>query len=475
MKTASLFGRLVWTVLAATLGVYFLAGILFYQAIEQAAERSLREHLQQQFDLVHGMLEEGDDLDDAPLEQELSDVTLGDWVKPFSGHYYVILTPGERPLLSASLGGKVPDFAEQVPLSDQPLFSEQVGPQGEPLRVLSQRFVFASRFQVHLMVAEPLSDTVQWLTHIRRTLWLSFPGVALVLLLLLWSVTRWTLRPLMALQQHIQQFDVQSQQLLPALPDQSVRDINALHGAFNRLLQRLQRVREAEEQLLLEVSHQIKTPLTIILSTCDVMLTREREATRYQQALQQIRETGRGLRILLTRLLSSAHVDSEQQQQLHLRPLRLEQVVQQAVDMVKLLAQQRQIALHFHGTAETWVEGDAEKLIELCLILLENALQYSPEQTALTVQVSQSTGVTGAWAELRVHDQGPGIPEADRAHIFTRFYRGQQADRVPGTGLGLALARQFAQWHQGELALDTTVLTGACFVLKLPLLSKPSE
>lgn len=471
MKTTSLFGRLVWTVLAATLGVYFLAGVLFYQAIEQAAERSLREHLQQQFDLVRGMLEEGDDIDDQPLEQELSDVTLGDWVKPFSGHYYVILTPGEPPLLSASLEGEIPAFAQQIPVSEQPLFSERVGPQGEPLRVLSQQFLFASRFQVHVMVAEPLSDTVQWLAQIRRTLWLSFPGVALVLLVLLWGVTRWTLRPLMDLQQHIQQFDVQSQQLLPVLPDQSVRDINALHEAFNRLLQRFQRVREAEEQLLLDVSHQIKTPLTIILSTCDVMLTREREISRYQHALVQIRDTGRGLRTLLTRLLSSAHVASEQQQQLHVRPLRLEQVVQQAVDMVILLAQQRQIALRFQGAADTWVEGDADKLIELCLILFENALKYSSEGTAVFIQVSQS----GDWAELRVQDQGPGVHDVDQAYIFTRFYRGQQAEHVPGTGLGLTLAQQLAQWHQGQLTLDTTVLAGACFVFKLPLLSTPSE
>lgn len=461
MKT-SLLMRLVITVLGATLLVYSLAVLVLYAYLEHTAHQNLNQSLTRQFELVKGLLEEEDE--GQRIELELSQVKTGDLANLYSGRYYVVLVQGQAPILSDSLGGRLPAFVEQLRRTPDPVFTELSGPRAEPLRLLSQHIQFSQR-DVQVIVAESLLPAYQWLKTVRSALFLGFPLVALFLFLLLWGVTHWMLRPLKTLIQDIQSFDVHSQAALPPLLSDRVEDIDQLHRAFNGLLVRFQKVREAEAQLLIDVSHQIKTPLTVILSTCDVILQRSREATTYQSALTQIRDTGKGLRSLLTRLLSSAHVSSEQQQQLHREPIVFEDVVAQAVTLMQPMAQQYAIALRFSPSTRHSLNADAHKLTELLLILLENALYYSTPQTHVSIQ----THGTAEHLVLTVQDQGPGISAEDAPHLFTRFYRGAQSEKHSGSGLGLSLAQRIAQLHQGTLSLDTTVKTGACFVLRLPL------
>jgi two-component system sensor histidine kinase MprB len=124
-------------------------------------------------------------------------------------------------------------------------------------------------------------------------------------------------------------------------------------------------------------------------------------------------------------------------------------------------AQRRRPAVRFEADLEpTVVEGLPDRLGRAIANLLDNAAKYSPEGT--TVEV----GLRGG--ELSVRDHGPGIPEADRPHVFDRFYRGATARGRPGSGLGLAIVRQVAETHGGTIAVQEGAGGGSRFVLSLP-------
>ena len=120
-----------------------------------------------------------------------------------------------------------------------------------------------------------------------------------------------------------------------------------------------------------------------------------------------------------------------------------------------------------------WVMGDADRLKQLALILLDNAVKYTPPEGHIWVIVRQERGMV----ELRVMDNGPGIPAERLPHLFDRFYRGGTLARGRddgGAGLGLAIAREIAQGYGGTIAVESTVGQGTAFTVQFPLLT-PAE
>lgn len=465
MTPTSLQNRLIVWVLGVTGLIYLLSALLLYETLELSASQQLQKALNHQLELVSGLLEEEDD--GRVIELELDSLKSGDFVDLFSGRYYLVLVPNQTPILSASLGGQLPLFMQSVRKGTQPQFQVLKGPQQEKLMVLSQTILFAHR-EIQVVVAESLTETQAWLTQIRTALCVGVPIVLLLLGGVIWAVVRWGLLPLQGLIADIHGFELQDAAALPPQAGRPVKELQQLGQAFDALIGRIVRVRQAEERLLQDVSHQLKTPVTVILSSCDVILQRERTAAKYQQALEQIRSTGRDMAVLLKRLLSAAHLASDAQQYLQLAPVLLENLAEQAMQMVQPFAEQKGLVLRLQAENRLWVRGDQTRLRELLIILLENAILYSPAETEIRLSVQAE----GGWGVLTVQDQGPGIAEADLPHIFSRFYRGTLAQGQPGTGLGLSIALQIAHLHQGELSVSHSSGNasgkGACFRLCLP-------
>jgi signal transduction histidine kinase len=461
MTPKTLQNRLIVWVLGVTGVIYLLSALLLYETLQISAADQVRKMLRHQLELVTGLLEEEDE--GRVIELELEALKSGDFVDLFSGRYYIVLVPNQAPILSASLGGKLPLFMSEVRSGAVPQFQFLKGPQQENLMVLSQTIYFAHR-EIQVVVAESLAETQAWLAQIRTALCLGIPMVLLLLLGLIWGVVRWGLLPLQGLIADIHGFELQKSTSLPVRPGRPVKELQQLGLAFDALIKRIVRVRQAEEQLLQDISHQLKTPVTVILSTCDVILQRERSAPTYQQALEQIRSTGRDMGTLLKRLLSAAHLASGAQQDLHLVPVVLEEIAQQAIQMLQPFAQQKGLILRLETKAGQQVRGDETRLRELLVILLENAIHYSPPETEIVL----STQAEGQWYIVSVQDQGPGISDEELPHIFSRFYRGASAQCQPGTGLGLTIALQIAHLHQGELSVSNIPGQGACFRLCLP-------
>jgi signal transduction histidine kinase len=245
-------------------------------------------------------------------------------------------------------------------------------------------------------------------------------------------------------------------------------EIRELALTLNDLLARLDAAFTAQRRFIADASHDLRTPVAVLLSLAEN--ARDRMGERDQrEVLGDIAQQAQRLGGLLSNLLALARAD-EGQLALEREPLWLDRLAADAVTSLLPLASERGLLLQT-GTLElALVDGDLARLLLVLLNLIENALTYTPAGGQVTVSVVR----TPRWAELTVLDTGVGISAADAPHVFERFYRAdgaRQRERA-GSGLGLAIAQTLVEAHSGTITLSSTVGVGSRFVVALPLSSQ---
>jgi signal transduction histidine kinase len=271
-----------------------------------------------------------------------------------------------------------------------------------------------------------------------------------------------------ALYQHGQQEAEQRLRL-----ESEVRErTSALHEA-NRSLQQTDTRRR---QLLADISHELRTPTTAIRGEAEITLRGgERSAPEYREALQRIVSTSRQLGTVIDDLLAMARSDMETLNIVHQR-------VDFSTPLAEALSQANALAGENHVRIEApdlppgtlHVMGDAQRLTQLLLLLLDNAVRYSHPAGVVSV-ICQALHEDPPSVWVQVSDQGIGIPAEELHQVFDRHYRGSSArlHRAAGSGLGLPIAKALAQAHGGSLTLqspaDDDTGTGTRVVLQLPL------
>lgn len=252
----------------------------------------------------------------------------------------------------------------------------------------------------------------------------------------------------------------------------SVRDapseVVPILGAMNDLMARLAQLLSQQERFTADASHQLRTPLAGLKTQAEIAL-REQDPARQRQALEQIRDGSGRLSHLVSQLLSLARIE----------PGAGVTMTTTAVDLIRLAreiaaesvpaALAKEIDLGFESALDQLpIQGEPHLLREMLTNLVDNALRYTPRGGRVTLSVRPAD----SGAELWVEDNGPGIPAAERARVFERFYRilGSQEE---GCGLGLAIVREVAERHGGSARIEAGAGNqGARVVIVLP--SAPS-
>lgn len=275
-----------------------------------------------------------------------------------------------------------------------------------------------------------------------------------------------------ALEKHSQQETEQRHRL-----ESEVRErTRALHEA-NKSLQQTDTRRR---QLLADISHELRTPTTAIRGEAEITLRGgERASPEYREALQRIVAISRQLGSVIDDLLAMARSDMETLSIVH-QTVDLSEPLADALSQASALAGEKLIRIDCppmpKGTVK--VMGDAQRLSQLLLLLLDNAVRYSYPEGTVTVRWQHSTEFP-PMLTLQVTDQGIGIPAEELHQVFDRHFRGSLArvHRASGSGLGLPIAKALVQAHSGNLTLqspaDETQGSGTCVVLQLPLLTRP--
>jgi signal transduction histidine kinase len=227
-----------------------------------------------------------------------------------------------------------------------------------------------------------------------------------------------------------------------------------------------------------DASHELRTPLTVIRGEAEVALRAARSPGEYENVLRLIQDETERMSRIIEQLMMLARADAGELR-LERRPIPLDDIVREVMHRAEVLAQARRIRLTAEALEPALLEGDEDRLHQLVLNLLDNAIKYTPEGGEVRVRLSvrrDETALHLAEAQLEIEDTGIGIAESDLPHVFDRFYRvdKSRSRAQGGTGLGLAICRWIAEAHGGRIEVRSRPGEGSSFTVVLPGVTTPA-
>lgn len=267
-----------------------------------------------------------------------------------------------------------------------------------------------------------------------------------IALALVWFALARGLSPLAELQRHIRAR--RSDDLSPIDSRQVPEEISPLVRSLNDMLDRLSQSIQMQKRFIADAAHQMKTPLAGMRMQSELAL-RQTSPDEIHRSLEQLSKSSESATRLVNQLLALARAENQTPHTAPFVPVELSELARNVVQEWVQLALGRRIDLGFEQAGHpVMVLGNPTMLRELLGNLIDNALRYTPAQGSVTVRVR--THDERQQAVLEVEDTGPGIPAAERSHVFERFYR-ILGSHVEGSGLGLAIVREIALQHNAEI------------------------
>ncbi|MBX6763947.1 MAG: HAMP domain-containing protein [Rubrobacteraceae bacterium] len=386
-----------------------------------------------------------------------------------SDTFVQVSTPDGRVLgTSENLGGRTLPEDPVTSHSGRPDFRVvRVG--GEEVEVYSSPLVVDGRTVGVVQVGRSLAPVRQTLSQLRL---LAGVGLLAALVLSVGVVSFMageTLRPLRRLMSTAESIgssrDLSRRVKLPDSGD----EVGRLAVTFNEMLRRLEasdrqlrETLEAQRRFVADASHELRTPLTTIRGNAGLLrAVPEMSAADREAALAEIHGESERMSRLVGDLLTLARADAGRA--LERRPLDLATLAREAVAQARALTEGQKLSLDAPERIE--LAGDRDALKQLLLILLDNAIKYTPSSGHITVRAE-------AWrdggAHISVSDTGEGIAPEHLPHIFERFYRADPARATEGTGLGLSIASWIVRQHGGTIEVESEPGRGSTFTVHLP-------
>ncbi len=318
------------------------------------------------------------------------------------------------------------------------------------------------RLNAKLYLIQIATDTTQALSTLHKLRWLLLVLTPLSLGLATgggyWLSTR-ALEPVMQITREAKSISSERLHQRLKVPETS-DELQSLAETLNAMLARIESSFRRTMQFTADASHELRTPVTVMRSTAEIALRRQRDERDYRKALEDILQEAERTSSLIDDLLTLARLDSAQPSTL--APVDLRQAVESALARISPWTERKRITSSLSSSdGDIWIHGDEEALIRLFFILLENAVKYTPPEG----NVWASIYAAGDHVTVEVRDSGIGIPSADILHIFDRFYRVDKARSRDegGFGLGLAIAKSIAEMHSAQLSVSSIEGQGSSF------------
>jgi heavy metal sensor kinase len=307
---------------------------------------------------------------------------------------------------------------------------------------------------------QPLRDD---LALFRRAAFVAVPAAVLLAALGGWILTGRTLAPVVLMCAEARQIgDSDLDRRLPVLNPRD--ELGTLAATFNDLIARLQASLTRQRGFVADASHELRTPLSIVRSAATMTLDRpSREEHEYRTALQVVADESRRLSRLVDDMLTLARADAGRYP---VRPARLclAELLADVARVGSVLGAPRSLRVSFSFVGEASFRGDVDLLRRMVLNLVENAQAHSPAGATVVVSLESRDA---EW-QIRVRDEGPGIPSIEQSRVFDRFYRGE-GSAPGGAGLGLAIARWIAEVHHGVLRIEASAPGSTTLLASLPV------
>ena len=369
-----------------------------------------------------------------------------------------------------------------LPLSAEGLQASQTGKpwletttiENVSLRVFTRPVKLGGRVIGMVQIGRAQTDLDQSLQSLRQILVIGISMATVIAFGIGWVLAGAALRPIKRITQTAQTIGTErdfDRRLAYAGPPDEVGELattfnsmlTELQGAYHQVEQALQ----AQRRFVADASHELRTPLTTVRGNIGLLQRDPPISAEDREAalIDMHDETDRLMR-LVNDLLVLARADAGRHARNEALPL--QPLVEEVCQTARLLAPDRDLACAINGDA--YVTGNRDALKQVLLILLDNALKFTPQHGTIGLE----TRVDGDHAEIRVCDTGVGIEPAALPHIFERFYRGAASRTGAGAGLGLAIARALIEAQHGTITVRSQPGVGSIFTVTLPLARVPA-
>lgn len=244
-------------------------------------------------------------------------------------------------------------------------------------------------------------------------------------------------------------------------------EIGKLSEAFNNMAEAIQREDENQKTFLATVSHELRTPISYIKGYSEAIQNRYVEGKERDEAMNLILREASRMERLTNELLQLIRKES---QNIELVPIVLSETIREAVKLLESIAREKNISIQLSLDENIIVQGDEEKLKQIFINVIENAIRYSNKDCNITVrsELSKSDVI------IEIQDYGIGIPAEDLPHVTERFFRVNKArSRFDGgAGLGLSIVEKLVKQHNGSLSIESKVGEGTLVTITIPILEE---
>ncbi len=310
------------------------------------------------------------------------------------------------------------------------------------------------------VVSETQGDTQ--MNAITRTSLILLPALLVITILGGYLIARRMLRPIREISESASRISRGGDLKQRIEVGEGGDELHQLANNFNEMFERLDSDFEAQRQFVSDASHELRTPMAVITAECEYSLEEERTAEDYKEAITVIDRQGKKMSRLINDMLDFSRLE-----------LKAEQYEKSDVDFSALtistcedmaLIRERGITLTCNAQADIHCIGNRDLLTRLLTNFITNAYRYGNDNGWIQVELTEKEDVI----TLTVADNGIGIAEDALPKIFDRFYQADNSRSNVGTGLGLAMVREIARFHTGEITAESELGLGSTFTFTMP-------
>jgi heavy metal sensor kinase len=337
--------------------------------------------------------------------------------------------------------------------------------QGIPVRILSI-VITANGHAYTVEVGEVMDEYFEAIERFQKKLLIGIPLLLVIATGGGYWISGRALRPVDEITRAAQKINPQDLSARVAEP-RTGDELERLAVTLNAMLQRMESAFVRVTQFTADASHELRTPIALIRTRAEIALRKDRSASVYREALQEISSESERTSTLVQTLMDLARADSGSES-LKAERIDFSEAMREAANRGRTLASVKNIDWSEYLPAEAIpILGDREALLRVALIIIDNAIKYTPENGQVQFTVWKDSTQTG----IDVQDSGIGIEEHDLPHIFDRFYRADRARSRDhgGAGLGLSIAHWIVSAHGGEITAERLPQGGSKFRFRLPL------
>jgi heavy metal sensor kinase len=460
MNTRSLRFRLLIWYAGLLAAVFLLLGVSVYQLLRHYLEQSLAESLQRRTEQIAvSLLAEVEKTGEAYVASQIKTRYA-----PENFDRFIRLTRSDGSVLyiSGRAASFNPEDLSPAPSKDSTRVERL--PDGNRLLVTAKVYRSPSGRQYIIESGGPTQPIESVLAHMLVLLLLGIPGVVLVVAGGGYYLVERALAPVVQAARSAERITLQNlDERLPLA--QTGDELEQLTLALNRMIERLSHAFEQNRRFLADASHELRTPLTALRGELESVLGQTQSPRLRDRIGSALEEVDRLAKIVET-LFAISRLDAGEAQQQWAR-FDLGRLAAGTAEQMALLAEDKGVSLECRVEANVLVEGDAARIKQVVVNLLDNAIKYTPSGGAIKLDVRVRDGK----AIMEVADTGIGIPAIALPHVFERFFRVDKARsrEVGGAGLGLAIVKSICSAHGAQVEVQSVEGRGSTFTVKLPL------